>query len=55
MTNKELIIVYHLFQARDWEQLFSEQIGLLFMSGLMDDARLTISINGQSPVPAIGH
>ena len=55
MTNKKLIIVYHLYQAHDWEQLFSEQMGLLFMSGLMDNARLTISVNGQLPVPSIGH
>jgi hypothetical protein len=53
MTNKQLIIVYHLFQASGWEQLFSEQMGLLFMSGLLDKARLIISVNGTSPLPIL--
>jgi hypothetical protein len=53
--NKNLIIIYHLFQAHNWEQLFSEQIGLLFMSGLMDNARLIISVNGSSPLPPISY
>ena len=53
MTNKKLIIVYHLFQAAGWEQLFSEQMGLLFMSGLLDKARLIISVNGTSPLPIL--
>jgi hypothetical protein len=55
MISKQLIIVYHLFQASGWEQLFSEQMGLLFVSGLLDNAHLTISVNGTSPVPSIGH
>jgi hypothetical protein len=55
MNNNKLIIVYHLFQVAGWEQLFSEQMGLLFTSGLMDNARLTLSVNGTFELPAIGH
>jgi hypothetical protein len=53
MTNKQLIIVYHLFQTAGWEQLFSEQLGLLFASGLIGHARLFVSVNGTAPLPPL--
>lgn len=53
MDNQRLIVVYHLYQAPGWEQLFSEQMGLLCMSGLLEAAHVTISVNGNCPVPNI--
>jgi hypothetical protein len=50
-SSKKLIVVYHLFQAHKWEQIFSEQMGLLLLSGLCDYAHVIVSINGSSPIP----
>lgn len=49
--NKDLYAVYHLFQAPGWEKLFCEQMGLLALSGLLEQVHLTISVNGTAYVP----
>ncbi len=48
-----LFVVYHVFQAPGWEQLFSEQIGALFISGLLDAANLVICVDGDERIPSI--
>jgi hypothetical protein len=50
-VNDDIHIVYHLFQAPGWEKLFCEQMGLLALSGLLECASLTISVNGTAYVP----
>lgn len=47
----QLIIVYHVFQVERWEQLFCEQIGAMYASGLLSHARLIIGVNGNEPLP----
>lgn len=46
-----LFVVYHLFQAERWEQLFCEQIGAMYASGLLNHAHLTIGVNGDQQLP----
>ena len=47
----ERYVIYHLYQAHHWEQIFSEQMGLLMLSGLFDHAKVIVSVNGSSPLP----
>lgn len=54
MNSKPLIVIYHLFQAPGWEQLFCEQMGLMTITELVDNAHLIISVNGESPLPKFG-
>jgi hypothetical protein len=49
--SKQLIVVYHLYQINRWEQLFCEQIGMLAISGLLEKAKVIVSVNGQEPLP----
>lgn len=51
--NRPIVIVYHLFQHGRWEQLFAEQMGLLALSGLADNAFIYIGVDGDLPLPAI--
>lgn len=51
----QLYIVYHLYQTARWEQLFAEQIGLIYSSGLLANARLILSVNGTEKVPCLGN
>ena len=48
---KPIIILYHLFQAERWEQIFAEQIGALYLSGLVEAAtEIIISVTGKTPI-----
>lgn len=55
MMNRKLFIIYHLFQAPKWEQIFAEQLGLLYASGILNYAHLHLSINGDCAVPPLKH
>jgi hypothetical protein len=49
--SKPIIVLYHLYQTEGWEQLFSEQIGSLYISGLVDAAtEIVISVIGNTPI-----
>lgn len=48
-----LFVVYHVYQARGWQQLFAEQMGMLFASGLLNEAKLTICVDGSESLPDI--
>jgi len=52
MSLRPLFIVYHLFQAERWEQIYCEQMGAMMLSGLLDHAHLTIGINGDQGIDA---
>lgn len=52
MSTPPLFVVYHLFQTGRWEQLYCEQMGAMFASGLLNCAHLTIGINGNQKVLA---
>jgi len=49
----QLFVVYHVFQAPGWQQLFAEQIGLLFTSGLFANAKIVICVDGKETLPVI--
>lgn len=49
----QLFVVYHVFQAPGWQQLFAEQMGLLFTSGLFANANVTICVDGEEALPVI--
>jgi hypothetical protein len=54
MVNRSsLSVVYHLYQYGRWQQLFYEQIGALYSSGLIDAAQVTISVNGSEQLPGL--
>lgn len=55
MMNKKTFVIYHLFQAPKWEQIFAEQLGLLYASGILDYAHLYLSINGDQKLPPLKH
>jgi len=51
--SKPIIVVYHLYQAAGWEQLFLEQIGCLFASGLFPRASVHVGVDGKDLLPEI--
>lgn len=52
MNSRPLFVVYHLFQAERWEQIYYEQMGAMLLSGLLNHAHLTIGINGDKGIDA---
>jgi len=52
MNSRPLFVVYHLFQAERWEQIYYEQMGAMLLSGLLNHAHLTIGINGDKDIDA---
>ena len=52
MNLRPLFVVYHLFQAERWEQIYYEQMGAMLLSRLLDHAHLTIGINGDKDIDA---
>lgn len=51
--SKPIIVVYHLYQAEGWQQLFLEQMGCLYTSGLAANSTLHIGVNGKKAIPEI--
>jgi hypothetical protein len=50
--HRPIYVFYHLYQAHRWEQLFLEQMGALFTSGLAEEAQdVCICVNGDKPLP----
>jgi len=48
----KILIVYHLHQVNNWEQLLSEQMGMLLVSGLFEAAHeIYISVNDTKYIP----